>query len=472
MTATRPAWGTWPQWSARQAIALGLLVLLSRLPFLGLGYGSDADAWRAIQAGQHLLDTGHYLPSRPPGYPLPEYTMALLLQAGIATPWVVGFIAAVLSGVSAGLAALVIGPLGWRRAAAAAVALAFTPVVFVASLGAMDYIWGLTFFLAATLSVLRSRWQWAALWLGLAAASRPTYAAAFLPLAWAGLQAEGLSLRSAAAWRRLVPLALLSGGITLAFFVPVIREIGWLIVSGPKAGTGTQSPVWMAYSATLLLFGLIGSVAVALAVAAACWRRREGQPLPERQSRPLMGWAWLLIGLYGLLFLVLPDEASYLMPALLGLYTLLARYSPRSMLAVLAVAMVASSFLFSVARDKGGKAGLVVEGPVLREMDLLRRRACVAGVVKAHLANAPDNERVIVAEYRPQVMVEIGPALSGRVLYAVTRRPDGQWQDEEAGPLAPGLHFTVLDRAQVQQANAMPLPAGSFSVLETATRCR
>jgi hypothetical protein len=456
-----------------QAIALGLLILLSRLPLLGHGYGSDADAWRAIQAGQHLLDTGHYLPSRPPGYPLPEYVLALLLQCRIATPWVVGFISAVLSGVAACLMALVVAPFGgWWRAAAAAVALAFTPVVFVASLGGMDSIWGLTFFLAATLCVLRSRWPWAAFWLGLAAASRPTYAFAFLPLAWAGLQAEGLSLRTGAAWRRLVPLALLSGGITLAFFVPAIRELGWRILSAPRPGTGTQTPAWLIYNSTMLLFGLCGTVAVALAVMAACWPKHDAAAANTgRQPWPLTGWAWLLIGLYAVEFLLLPDEASYLMPALLGIYTLLAHYSSRRMLAVLVLAMVASGFLFSVARDKGGRPGLVAAGPVLREIDLERRRDCVARLVKDHLARAPRNERVIVAEYRPQVMVEVGAGLADRVLYAVEQRSDGQWQDEEAGPLASGLHFTVLDRAVVQQGWAKHLPEGSFSVLDTNSRC-
>jgi hypothetical protein len=43
------------------------------------------------------------------------------------------------------------------------------------------------------------------------------------------------------------------------------------------------------------------------------------------------GAAWALtdLFLYGLLFVQLPDEASYLMPALLGLYWLLCRCAPQ-----------------------------------------------------------------------------------------------------------------------------------------------
>lgn len=463
---TTPAWHSGP---VRQAIALGLLVFLSRLPFLGHGFGSDADAWRAIQAAQHLLDTGRYLPSRPPGYPLPEYVLALLSAVGLATPWVAGLMSAALSGAAASLSALILSPLGWWRAAAGALLLAFTPVVFVASFVAMDYIWGLSFFLAATFCVLNARWTWAAVWLGLAAASRPTYAACFLPLAAAGLMAEGLPWLSIAAWRRLVPLGLLSGSITLAFFVPVLQEIGLRAVTAPAASV--HSPVMMAYTATLLLFGLIGFLAVAAGVPLAWWHRQNGAKLPAQQSRALTAWSWLLMGLYGALFLLLPDEASYLMPALLGLYALIARYNPRAVLAALVVAMLASNFLLSMARGPSGKPALVTEGPVLREVALQKRRACVSELARQHFAQAPANEWLIAAEYRPQLMVELGPQYAGRILYTVTKQPDGPWVDAEAGPVPPGAQFILLDRAQAQQADAMPLPPGAAKVLNTAPQC-
>jgi hypothetical protein len=51
-------------------LLLALVVIGTRLPFLGHGYGGDPDGWRALIAAKNLLATGRYVPSRPPGNPL------------------------------------------------------------------------------------------------------------------------------------------------------------------------------------------------------------------------------------------------------------------------------------------------------------------------------------------------------------------------------------------------------------------
>src|SRR5262245_61707159 len=68
------------------SVALAVLVILARAPFLGHGYGGDPDAWRVLLAARGLLETGVYLPSRAPGYPLPEYAAALMLGLGLDSP--------------------------------------------------------------------------------------------------------------------------------------------------------------------------------------------------------------------------------------------------------------------------------------------------------------------------------------------------------------------------------------------------
>ena len=217
----------------RLAAVVGLLVFLSRLPFLGHGYGSDADGWRAMLAAQHFLSSGHYVPSRPPGYPIPEFFDALMLWLGLGDSWWVSLGTALMSGLTAFWLLPAFLPLGREKALPLSLAFAFTPVVFVASLGAMDYLWASAFFLAATWCAWRGRLLGAAVLLGLAAACRPTYALGYIPLALMLIDLRLSSLRTRETWRKLIVLAAVSGGLTLAFFVPALLEIGATVFKMP-----------------------------------------------------------------------------------------------------------------------------------------------------------------------------------------------------------------------------------------------
>lgn len=454
------------------ALGLGLSIWLSRVFLLGHGYGTDADAWRAMLAAQHLLDTGHYLPSRPPGYPLPEFFDALMLHFGLGSAFWIGLSSSILSGVSAALLFRLYQPLGTARALPAVLAMSFTPEVYVAGLGAMDYLWGLTFFLGASLAAMGGRVWTTALLLGLAAASRPTYALAFIPLALILIRFDLQQLKQSAAWRRLAILALVSGSLTLAFFVPAIMEIGMKVVKVPDSeGSRLQMAV---YNSTVSLFGLAGFLAMVLAVVTAWLNRRKAQALSATQGCQMDGWAWSLMLLYGLLFLRLPDEGSYLMPALLGLYWMLARHTPMKFLWVLAVSLALSCFFLRLGHDSHHARKILLSGPVAHELSLQHERRCVARVVKDRLAASPDGlDYIITAEYRPQLKVEIGPPLAARVLYLVRPAKDqsGRLVDTEDVPIAPGARFILLDRARVQQANAWEVPKGLMGSLDSYTAC-
>src|SRR5579875_145893 len=58
---------------------LAVVYVLSRLPWVGLGYGSDPDAWRVAMSARYLLQHASYLPSRLPGYPVHDIAMAGLI---------------------------------------------------------------------------------------------------------------------------------------------------------------------------------------------------------------------------------------------------------------------------------------------------------------------------------------------------------------------------------------------------------
>ena len=65
-----------------QYVFLILLVILSRLPFIGVGYGLDGDAWSVAITAEHWHSTGEYLASRLPGYPVHEFLCKLFIPFG------------------------------------------------------------------------------------------------------------------------------------------------------------------------------------------------------------------------------------------------------------------------------------------------------------------------------------------------------------------------------------------------------
>src|ERR1700733_908699 len=143
--------------SARERLALavaGRAVLLTRLPWIGSGYGSDPDGYRVVIVARQIAHTGVYEASRLPGFPLYEYLTAL---SAWAPPWLSNAVTALFSVASFVLFAMIARELGVRRYLLLALAFAMTPVVYVSSCCTMDYIPALTGQLGATYAVLRRR---------------------------------------------------------------------------------------------------------------------------------------------------------------------------------------------------------------------------------------------------------------------------------------------------------------------------
>ena len=393
-----------------------------------------------------------------------------MLYLGLGSSLWVGLLSAILSAVSAALFFRLLLPLGQARAAVGTLALSFTPAVYVASLGALDYIWGLTFFLAATLCVLSKRIFFAAVFLGLAAACRPTYAFAIIPLALLHIGYRPERLRQSVVWRQLAVLAAGSGLIALIFFVPAIVEIGAKVIRMPNS-----TPPWwlhLAYNGTLGVFGIVGSVAVTSSVVIALMYRRRGIPLPPNIGLPRDGWAFTTVILYALLFLRLPDQAFYLLPALLGLYWLLCRYTPHSVLWAMMALMLVSNFFLRIAYDNQRAVTLALNGPVIQEVLIQDERRCLVDLVKRKLEATPgDFDYVIVGYIMPQFLFEVGAPLSDRILYNVRPDRDGRLVAAETGPINARTRLLLLDRTTTQQSDFSILPEGRAAILDSYQDC-
>ena len=130
------------------------IVLASRLPFLSAGYGSDPDAWRIAGAARVLGTTGEYVASRLPGYPVPEILYSLIWKGG---PIALNLVTALLSASSVALFFLSLRLLSCHNSFSLSLGLAFTPIIYVNSTNAMDYVWALTFILGGFYLVIHDQ---------------------------------------------------------------------------------------------------------------------------------------------------------------------------------------------------------------------------------------------------------------------------------------------------------------------------
>ncbi len=381
-----------------------VLVLLSRLPFLGAGYGDINDAWRVANAAREIGITGRYTASRFPPHPVQEIACSVLWRQG---PLLLNGATALLSAVAVLFFALSIRRLGIGSVLPASAALALAPVIFVNSTNATDYLWALSFILGSLYFVLDRKPILSGVFLGLAIGSRITSGAMLLPLGLLLIQREKPG-------SRLGPLARFAGSACLvgaATFAPVFRTYGFRFFTFSE---GSHPSVFdIIRRASVDLWGNLGVCAILLALAWQFLRRKSAVDTsglaPERRQQVLL---WLLtIGLYGAAFLRLPYLAAYMIPAVPFALLVLATLLPGSIFRVVCLAVVLSSFV------NVGKRGLSA-GPIFVD-----RKSRLEGMAYTQrivdLGRRLPNPSVIVAgHWLPKVEVYVRGGREGQVEYA------------------------------------------------------
>ena len=416
--------------SWRRILLVAALVVATRLPFLGAGYGADPDAWRVAWAARVLATTGQYEASRFPGYPLQEMISSLAWRGG---PLILNGLTALLSAIGAGFFARTLRRLGSRDDVIAALALASTPAIFLASVTAMDYAWALGLALAALDFALRGRALASGLLLGLAIGCRITSAGLIPPLALAlaGASPPGARLRGVAFF------AGAALGVGALAFLPVFLTYGPGFLRFYEFGYPRALHVLK--NASVDLWGIPGFVAIAVACGA--WLLRPGQRSGE-SSIPgaelpgaLAAACGCGIAIYVASYLRLPIKAFYLIPAVPFTLLLLGRFLPRRAFLAVCVALIASPCVLKVSQPgkpdslpaTAGTVALHVGGSPW-SLDLLRgpiladreRRALGMRYVEASLERArrlPGESVVAAWDWLPQIRVRLAGKRDGRVEY-------------------------------------------------------
>jgi len=401
------------------------LVFASRLPFLDAGYGTDPDAWRMAEASHRIAVEHRYTTSRLPGYPVPEIAGAFVSHGG---PPATNALTALMSAAAALCLFRLLRCLGCAHAVLGALAFAFTPIVYANSTNAMDYLWALALGTAALLAAVSGRPAWAGVALGFAVGSRLGSALLAAPLAW-------LLYSNGAGPRGLSRFALAAGAATLASLLPVLLEYGPGFLSFTDFQGHRAQELFAALG--LRFFGRFGAALLVAALLLGAWDRvRAGRPSALRSPVPGVGGACALgIGLTLTLFLRLPHEAEYLLPALPFLVVGLGLALSARAFALACVAMAVASFPlrpaiapeatppgFHVSLPGVGTLGLRArEGAVFRARGARLEGMEVARAALEH-AHALPSTAVLVAGWREPTVLGLarlgeGPPPNARIVY-------------------------------------------------------
>lgn len=374
---------------ARMALLAAALVLLTRLPFLLPGYGLHQDGWMLMLAGRWMsAHRWHYICSRLPGYPVQDISASFLWHGG----------ALLANGVTALFCAalvfffvLILRAYRCRDALLAGLALAFVPMTYLASVMAKDYLWALGFAMAAYYFTLRRRPALAGLLLGLGAGCRITTLGMlpFLLLLLLYPLREEAASSGVPDMARRVRQAVLMGACALLVatlcFVPVYAHFGRGFFTYFPAH---MPPLSVLANMTVRFWGVVGLLAlldVFILLATPAGRRGPSTFAQRPDAVHRRVWVALVV-CYVALFLKLPLEAAYLLPALPFFLLWLAEVLPQRTFRVFCVALLIAPFLFTFRgamappspalwglRVQGYAARLFWAGPLLDDA-LCRRR--------------------------------------------------------------------------------------------------
>ena len=330
-----------------------------RLPFLGPGYGTDADAWGVAYAARQIADTGKYYPSRFPGYPVQEFVCSWLWRGG---PALLCGASALMSALAAGFFALVFRRVGGREALLAGVAFASVPALHVASVQSLDHAWALAFALAASYIALRSQPLFSGVLLGLAIGSRLPSAVWIVPIgAMLAVAVEPRLRVVSLSWFAASALA-----VAALAFLPLVSSTGLGFLRFYEQGFIPL--VWVLKQASVDLWGVPGTLALIVALAGAVATRAEKSPVvaPARPAHAVVRLGWLA-GIAGvaLMFARLPHDPAYLLPAVPLLLLWLAGRVRPVLFRALCVALCLSPWILKIrlADEHGPRTPLVI-GPV------------------------------------------------------------------------------------------------------------
>jgi hypothetical protein len=328
-----------------------LFVILTRLPFVFAGFGTDPDAWRVAASATKLWQTGTYEVSRYPGYPLHELVTAPLVVLG----------GAPLSNGGTLLCSVFL-LIFWHRIAIREgryptlllIIFAFTPLFWKNTATTMDYTWSLLFILLSLDHAMQKRAVAAGVFLGIAVGFRAANLIALFPLGVLLLEAKEVR-------RSLVTFTLFTAVVGMACYIPVALAIGpsaWITSSIEQVASvrGSQD-LSLAISGYRGIYA-IGPLAALFGLWIIVWQHRNIRLLLIQRDRLVMSACAALL-VFGAQFAALPMEREYILPLLPFVLLALDRIVSRGTIVAMGVLLVSYGFVNPDLVEHGGLTGRI-----------------------------------------------------------------------------------------------------------------
>lgn len=325
-----------------QFVLLAILVFLSRLPFLANGFGIDGDSWSVAITAKQLHDTGLYVPSRLPGFPVHEFLCSLAVNYGYIG---LNIISAFFSAAGVLFFALTLRVLRFKYVFLASVTLALVPVYYINSTATIDYVVAIGFILAAMYFLLRGKLIWAGILIGLATGTRITSGAMLIPFSILLIENDGLKNNV----RRILRLFLPAIIISILVFLPVMMKYG----SGFFRYYDVPYPsiAKVLYKFSIEVWGVVGILGIVISTALILLPDRITLKkfLFPRAVNEKFVIAWLVaIDLYIIAFLKLPMESGYLIPIIPFVILIFGKYLYNKAFVFFCLMLMSSSLICTI----------------------------------------------------------------------------------------------------------------------------
>ncbi|MCE9540783.1 MAG: hypothetical protein K8R85_16415, partial [Bacteroidetes bacterium] len=326
-------------------ITLFLIVFISRIPFLSAGYGIEEDSWGIALAAFHTKLTGIYEPSRLPGHPVQELIYSALWGTG---PIVFNGLCALFSAIGVVFFALILKHLSFKHFYIASLAFAFVPVYYISSTYTIDFVWTQAFILISFHYLLKNKLIICGIFLGLAIGCRITSGAMLLPFMIIIWQNEAGNLK-----QNIILLLKIAGPmalIAILAYAPIIQQFGLsFFMYYDQFPYPPFSKV--VYKMTLGVFGVIGVLAIGLALLAIVLKRKnqnKGAAFENKLDKKIITASFVILILYTISYFRLPQKSGYMISVIPFVIVLFGYYLNSKNFKLVCIAFILSSFICSI----------------------------------------------------------------------------------------------------------------------------
>lgn len=357
---------------------LSFLFIISRVPLLNLGFGSDPDAWRVADSAFDLHYFNIYHPSRFPGYPLYEFFNSLIINYG----WLATNIATmIISLISVFIFAKILKELDIKNKGLLVVTYVFLPILWINSASTMDYMWALTFILFTWFFIIKKQYFLAGLMMGLAIGSRITSVALILPFLYLIL-AETKNVKNA------IYYSVTASVTAIILFLPLFLQYGLNFLTYYPSSVNI-----IAVGLIINYFLGILAVSFGLMLLALSFKSLLNNVLRKDN---LTLFLLFLIGIILILFIKAPYEVAYLIPAIPFSLILISNISKRTFFAVLCILLISNAFISFPSLNS---SNIAEEGIIMHDIEIRSTILQMQILIDSNM----NNSVIITGEYLPAI---------------------------------------------------------------------